>query len=146
MTTDKKETKKTIEPLNWLDAHDLNEVFETTQLDILPKYDIIKTDDLTTIRKIKITSLPISKHLEVKGKELDLTFITISDNEMRYSLPFNSIALQRSFIGVAIKLSKAKSVAEIDFSKVLNKIIGIKREQFEAKGFTQAPFKFFLLD
>lgn len=139
-----KENDKT-DKTNWLEQHDLKEVFETTQLDILPKYDLIPTKDLKTTRKISIVSLPISKHIVKNDKELDLTFITILDNEIKYSLPFNSKALQRSFIGIAIKLSNAKSQSEIDFSKVIGKTIGIKREQFTAKGFTQAPLKFYLL-
>ena len=149
MTTDKKESEKPIEPLennNWLNSHDLNELIETTKLEILPKYDLIKPDDLITSRKVKILSLPVSKYIEKDGKKLNLTFITISDNDIAYSLPFNSIALQRSLLSLAIEKSKADIKENIDLSVVLNVLIGIKREQFTAKGFTQSPYKFYNLD
>lgn len=145
MTTDKKETKETKQAKNWLDFHDLKEIYETTMLKILPKYEMIKKDDLTTMRKIKILSLPIDKIVEKDNETLDLTFINISDNDVSYSLPFNSKALQRSLISLAINVCNAKSISEIDLSKVIGKIIGIKRERFTAKGFTQSPLKFFLL-
>ena len=131
---------------SWIDTHDLNEVIETTNLDILPKYDLIKESDLITVRKVVIMSLPKNVEVVKKGKMLSLHFITISDNGINYSLPFNSIALQRSFLSIAIKESKAKSKTEIDLSKVLGKMLGLKREQFEAHGFIQAPLKFFLLE
>lgn len=145
MTTDKKETKETKETKNWLDSHDLQEIYNTTMLKILPKYDLIQEKDLTTMRKIQILSLPIDKIIEKDNETLDLTFINISDNDVSYSLPFNSKALQRSLIALAINVCNAKSIKEIDLSKIIGKTIGIKREQFVSHGFTQSPLKFFLL-
>ena len=142
---DKKAEKSIKENPNWLSQHNLNEIMETSKLDILPKYDIITENDLITSRKVVILSLPESKEIKKDDKVLNLTFITISDNDIAYSLPFNSIALQRSFITLAIQMSKAKSQKDIDFSKVLGKFVGIKREQFTAKGFTQSPLKFYNL-
>lgn len=142
MTGEKNEAKET----NWLDDHDLDEIIETSKLDILPKYELIKKGDLITSRKIMIIGLPETKIIEKDGETLKLTFITIKDNDIKYSLPFNSKALQRSLVSLAIKESKAKTKKDIDFSKVLGKLIGIKREEFTAKGFTQAPHKFFSLD
>ena len=137
-------TDKNVEATSWLDTHDLNEVINTTNLDILPKYDIIIENDLITTRKVIIDSLPIRKFIEKANKDLD--YITIIDNGIKYSLPFNSVALQRSFISLAIKESKATKQEEIDFSKILGKMYGLKREQFTAQGFTQSPLKFFSLE
>ena len=61
-------------------------------------------------------------------------------------MPFNSKALQRSFVALAIKFSNATTKTEIDFATVLGKTVGIKREQFTAQGFTQSPLKFFVLE
>jgi len=145
---DDKKTVKTDD--SWLDEHNLNEIVDTTNLNILPKYDAIPENDLITTRKVIIESLPIDKHVVKKDKtELDLTFITISDNGIKFSLPFNSKALQRSLISLAIKESKAMNKKDIDFSKILGKMYGLKREQFsvERNGivFTQSPLKFFML-
>jgi len=140
-TSNKVDTNET-----WLDSHDLNELIETTKLEILPKYDLIQEDDLLTSRKVIIESLPESKEIVKNGKTLNLTFITIRDNDIKYSLPFNSKALQRSLIQIAIKESKAIKQTDIDLSKVIGKFVGLKREQFEAKGFIQQPYKFYSLD
>lgn len=142
--TDK--TDKSNDTNSWIENHDLVELVETTNLNILPKYDMIPENDLTTSRKVVICELPKSATVEKDGQILDLNFITISDNNIKYSLPFNSKALQRSFIAMAIKESKALNYKDIDFSKIIGKMVGLKREQFTAKGFTQAPLKFFRLD
>ena len=139
-------TEKTVKntETSWLDTHDLNEVINTTNLEILPKYDIIAKDDLITTRKVVIDSLPIRKFIEKANKDLD--YITIVDNGIKYSLPFNSIALQRSYIALAIKESNATKQSEIDFSKILGKTYGLKREKFTAHGYEQAPLKFYSLE
>lgn len=137
-TNESKKAEKSNE--TFFDDIDLNELIETTKLEILPKYDIIKEDDLTTSRKVIIESLPIKKFIEKIGKEL--WFMEISDNGIRYSLPCNSIALRRSLIALAID-KNTNDKTEIDFSKILGKSAFIKREQFTAKGFTQAPLKFY---
>ena len=147
---DDKKTDKTIKTNDsndsWLDQHDLNELIETSNLDILPKYEIIKENDLITSRKVIIDSLP--KHVSTvkNNTNLELEYVNIMDSEIRYSLPFNSKALQRSFIILAIKESNAKKPNEIDFSKLIGKMYGLKREQFTTKGFTQSPLKFFRLE
>ena len=146
MSKQDKQEKPIADLPHWVKDHDLTEILETSKLMILPKYDLIPENDLITSRRIRIVSLPETKQITKDGKDLVLNFITISDNDIKYSLPFNSIALQRSFIGLAIKFSNAKTKKDIDFSKVLNKLIGIKREQFTAKGFTQQPYKFYDLD
>ena len=139
--TDKTDKK---DKTSWLDTHDLNEIINTTNLDILPKYEIISENDLITTRKVIIDSLPIRKFIEKANKDLD--YITIIDNGIKYSLPFNSIALQRSYIALAIKESKATKQSEIDFSMILGKTYGLKREKFTAHGFEQAPLKFYSLE
>jgi len=132
------------ENISLYDDIDLDEIVETTNLNILPKYEQIAKDDLTTIRKIVILSLPKPVYIEKVKKQL--RFMMISENGVKFSLPADSIALRRSLISLAIKESKAKSKDDIDMSKVIGKMYGIKREQFTAKGFTQSPFKFFELD
>ena len=138
-----KETKET-----WLDQHDLTEIIATTNLDILPKYEIIAENDLITSRKVIIDSIPVRKFISKANKDLD--YITIIDSGIKYNLPFNSIALQRSYISLAIKECKATTIKEIDFSKILGKMYGIKREQFTINRdntlYTQAPLKFFILE
>lgn len=130
---------------SWLGNHDLDEVIETTNLDILPKFDLINDGDLETTKHIKLLGLPFSKEIEKDGKELTLTFLEISHKGIKYSLPFNSKALQRSFLSIAIKECSAENPSEIDLSIMLGKKVGIKREQFKAKGFTQSPYKLFRL-
>jgi len=142
---DDKKTDKSVES-NWLDEHNLNELIDTTNLNILPKYDMIPKDDLITTRKVVIVSLPKAVSVEKDGTMLNLQFITISDNGITFSLPFNSKALQRSLISLAIKESKAIHKKDIDFSKILGKMYGLKREQFTTKGYTQSPLKFYRLD
>ena len=142
--SEKKKPNKT--ESSWLDGHDLTELVNTSNLNILPKYDMIPENDLITMRKIVIVGLPKSVIVDKDDKTLNLNFITISDNGIEYSLPFNSKALQRSFIILAVKESKAMNKTEIDFSKIIGKMYGIKREQFTAKGFTQSPLKFFRLE
>jgi len=148
MVDDKKTNKtiKTNDSNSWLDQHDLNELIETSNLDILPKYEIIKEDDLITSRRVIIDSLP--KHVSTikNNTNLELEYVNIIDSEIKYSLPFNSKALQRSFIILAIKESNAKEPKDIDFSKLIGKMYGLKREQFTAKGYTQSPLKFYRLD
>ena len=148
MVDDKKtdKTNKTIESDSWLNEHDLTELINTTNLNILPKYDMIPENDLITTRKVVITSLPKAVSVMKDNTMLNLHFITISDNGISFSLPFNSKALQRSLISLAIKESKAINKKDIDFSKVIGKMFGLKREQFESKGFIQAPLKFYRLD
>lgn len=141
---DKKDSNQTI---SWLDSHDLDEVIKTSDMRILPKYNGIMEKDLLTTRRVIIESLPVDKHIKTKdGKELDLTFITISDNDVMYSLPFNSKALQRSLLTLAIRESNASNKSEIDLSKVIGKMVGLKREQFKAKGFDAESYKFYSLD
>lgn len=140
---EKKDASKT-ESNALLDDIDLDELIETTNLDILPKYEAIDKDDLTTIRKVVIHSLPKFSYVEKVGK--DLRFMVISENGVKFSLPADSIALRRSLISLAIKECKATTKEAIDMSKVIGKMYGIKRERFEAKGFTQAPYKFFNLE
>jgi len=151
MVKEKPETKepKKTEIKTFLDDIDLDELVDTTWMDILPKYDLIPKDDLLTSRKVKILVLPKQKYIEKTkdGKVIDkeLWFMAISDNDVKYSLNADSIALRRSIGSIAIKLSKAKVKSEIDLSKVLNVLVGIKRREFTAKGFKQAPLQFFLL-
>ena len=131
---------------SWLDSHNLDEIIDTTNLDILPKYDIIQENDLITIRKVVIAGIPKRVDVVKEGTNLTLDFLSITDSGVKYSLPFNSKALQRSYIALAIKECKATNKSEIDFSKIIGKMYGLKREQFTAKGFTQAPLKFFRLE
>ena len=139
-----KETDNTEVIENWLDNHDLDELIETTNMKILPKYEIIVENDLITSRKVIINSLP--KKVFVEKANQDLEYMTIIDSGIKYSLPFNSKALQRSLISLAIKESKAKTRETIDMSKVLGKMYIIKRKQFTSKsGFTTAPLSFFPL-
>ena len=143
--TDVKEVIETIKEINPLFKDiDLAELLETTNMDILPKYNLISENDLTTIRKVKIEKLPYTKYIEKVEKEL--TFMIISDNGIKYSLSCDSIALRRSILSCAIKITKAKDIESIDLSKIVGILLGIKREKFTAKGFTQSPFKFFVLD
>jgi len=144
MTTKDNVKSDNTENISLYDDIDLDEIVETTNLNILPKYEQIGKDDLTTIRKIIILSLPKPVYIEKVKKQL--RFMMISENGVKFSLPADSIALRRSLISLAIKESKAKSKDDIDMSKVIGKMYGIKREQFTAKGFTQSPFKFFELD
>ena len=146
MSEKKKPNKSNDSMETWLDEHNLDEIVETTNLDILPKYDIIPKDDLITIRKVVISGIPKRVDVVKDGSNLSLDFLSITDSGVKYSLPFNSKALQRSYISLAIKECKAKDKTEIDFSKIIGKMYGLKREQFTAKGFTQAPLKFFRLE
>ena len=139
--SENKKTNKSVK--SWLDNHDLNELITTTNKDIKPKYEMIPKGNTDIIRKVIIISLPKDFISEKKG--LELTAMTINDTGIEYSLPFDSVALQRSLISLAIKECDAKTVKDIDLSKVIGKMYGIKREQFTAKGFTQSPLKFFNL-
>ena len=126
---------------------DIDELIETTKLEILPKYETIKPKDTTTERIVKIVSLPKAKFIEKKADgsllNKDLLFMTISDNSIVYSLSAESIALRRSLIALAMKLCNAEVKADIDMSVLIDKYAIIKRVEFTAKGFTQSPIQFF---
>jgi len=143
--SEKKKTDKSMK--SWLDNHDLDELIDTTNKEIKPKYEMIPKGNTEIIRKVIISTLPKDFISEKKG--LELTAMVIIDNGIEYSLPFDSIALQRSLISLAIKECEAKTKKDIDLSKLLGKMYGIKREQFTVnknnKTFTQAPLKFFRL-
>jgi len=131
---------------SWLDKHDLDEIIKTTNLNILPKYEIIQENDLLTTRKVIIDGIPKRVDVIKDNTNLKLLYLTIIDSGVHYSLPLNSIALQRSYIALAIKECKATSKEQIDFSKIIGKMYGLKRETFTSKGYTQSPLKFFRLE
>ena len=150
---DKKETKETIK--NWLDDHDINEIIATDNLDIVDNYNsVIPFDDLMTIRDITIKSMPYMKHIKPKkeGKqEYDGNFIDITDNGKEYQLPFDSKALQRSFITTVKALCEKKlkhritDQKDLDVSIILDKTVSIKRELVRKDGYKdQFPYKLFL--
>ena len=129
---------------------DLTEIVETTNLDIKPKFLAIPKDDFLTVRKVQIISLPVQKDVILdKGKKTEragkLFYMEINDNDVIYSLPANAVALRRSIIACAVKLSGAVDEKGIDLSIVLNKLLGIKRVSFTAKGFIAQSLIFFPL-
>lgn len=136
-----KETKKTND--SWLDEHDLTEVIETAKLKILEQYNLIPKDDFITTRKVIIQTLPERKFIEKANRELEV--MVISDNGIKYNLWFNSKSLQRSFLKLAIHFSKAESKEQIDLSKPIGKLVGLKRIQFKAQGYDAQALNFYIL-
>ncbi len=143
--TESKQTIDTTKTPNWLDNHNLDEIFSTTKLGILEKYNLIPDDDFTTVRKVMIQTLPEAKEVEKDGKKVCIYVMEIRDGLTTYQLSASSLALQRSILECAIKLSKAKDKSEIKLDSVLNKLVGIKRVAFKAQGFDATALKFFIL-
>lgn len=137
-----------IETSEWLGNHDFNEIIETTNMEILDKYDLIPKDDFTKIRKVKIMTLPTTKQVDSKEFKGKMTTMTINDSGKLYNLRCNSIATQRSIIQMAIKESqkhlkrKLKDKKEIDMSLILGKLYNLSRKSFKAQGFNAQALVF----
>lgn len=139
---DKKETTKT--PKTWLDEHDLDEIINTTHMEIIDTYNIIEKDDLLHSRKVIIETLPEIKVVE-KGEHqgLELTTMNITDQGKLYQLLLNAKSTQRSIIRMAILESekqlnrKIKDKSEIDMSLIIGKLYLLKRERVKVKGYPE---------
>jgi len=133
--------------ISWIDTINLDELIETTNLNIIPKFDLIAKGDLITTVKAKILSIPKEKELTKKdGEKLTIPIMEVEVQGIKYQLFCSSIALQRSIISLAIKECNADTRDKIDLSKIIGKTYNLKRDEFTAKGFTQAPLKFFMPD
>lgn len=128
----KKETENTSK--NWLDEHNIDEILETEKLDIKDEFSIPE-NDFTTVRKIKICSMPyIKKGIKTKTHGIiDAYFVDIKENGIDKVLWYESKVLQRSFIATAIKLCNAKTKSELDLSVMLGKMVNIRRISFTDK-------------
>lgn len=139
-------------PKNLYDDIDISEIVETTNMDILPKYDKIPKGNLDIARRISIGKIPYYKFIpkDKDGKEINawLRFMEILDNGIRYSLSADSVALRRSLNSCAIKVLRITDSKEFNAETDLQCLEGmtliVKRRQFKAKGFTQAPLQFFI--
>lgn len=127
---------------------DIDELIETTNLNILPDYakEIIPKDDFQTTRKVVIETLPKIKNIDTEKFTGKRRFMTISDNGILYSVAIDSISFYRSFIALDIKINKVKEKKDIDLSRLIGKTVGIKRIQFTNKdGLTNQCLNFFPL-
>lgn len=139
-----------VDEFEWLNQHDLEELVKTANLKILPPFNFIEEGDLETTLEIILRDLPKSKHVESKDKKIDaiIPYAVVEFKGILYSLQSGSKALQRSILTKAIEFTQAKlrriiTKDEIDLSTVIDKTFKIKRDEFTAQGFTQAPYKIF---
>lgn len=114
---------------------DINELIETTKMNILPDYakKVIPRDDFQTSRRVIIESLPKEKNIKSNKWSGKRTFMTISDNGILYSVAIDSISFYRSLIALDIKMNNVETKDDIDLSRLLGKMVGIKRIQFTNK-------------
>lgn len=143
-----KETENIPKIPSIIDDIDLNELIKTTNLNIIEKYNLIPTDDLTTARRVVIKSLPKPVFVKkIKNTEFNkyLLFMTISDNGKLYSINVDAISTRRSLIACAIKTSNIANKDDIDLSVLIDKMVGIKRTSFKDSYGIHTPLNFYIL-
>lgn len=126
------------------DDINLDELINTTNLNISDKYDMIDADDLKTIRKVKIVELPVRKNVKKFNK--DLLFMKISDNDKVFSIGADSISLRRSLLACAIKLCNAETKEQIDLSVLIGKLVNIQRTEFKDSYGKHTPYNFSIIE
>lgn len=139
-----KKPDKQIDTMEWLRQHDLDEVINTVNLEILDDYSktVIMKDDFTTIRKVKIISLPKSKKIDSKKFKGTIHTMIINDSGKDYQLKADSIALQRSLIKIIMSEMKKNGIKNInpknlDYNAIIDKFFNISRTSFTNKnGYT----------
>lgn len=135
--------------LSMIDDIDLDELIETTQLEILPDFakEVIIKDDFKTVRKVIIESLPVFKEIDSEKFKGTIRVMKIIDNGVIYSLKADSIALRRSLFALDITMNQVKDKKDIDISRLIGKTVAIKRIQFTNKaGQTNQALQFFPLE
>lgn len=143
MSFDKKKTDKSV-----LDDIDIDNVIKTANMDILPDYanEVIPKDDFKTIRKVIIETLPTFKEIDTKKFKGTRKFMQISDNNVIFQLAIDSKSLMRSLVALDVKMHVVKEKKELDLSRLIGKMVGIKRVEFTNKdGYINQCLNFFPL-
>lgn len=140
------DTKKTDKSV--LDGINIDELIETTKMEILPDYakEILKPHDLFTSRKVIIDSLPTWKEIDTPKWKGTRRFMTILDNSRKYQVAIDSKSFLRSLVALDIKINDVKQKSDIDLSRLIGLEVGIKRIEFTNKdGLINEALNFYIL-